>query len=137
MKTSAGSLPAAGRLLQRVIAAEEGLFFPGKVACPVACQWPEGVGSFDGQGLSDGQGLRKMPPFAYEMHEMAYLALAPARAVSDAARTWLEHPCNPLSYTAAGRNLAASAKIFERLTRRFDKPAFDLATTAVDGKIVP
>jgi poly(3-hydroxybutyrate) depolymerase len=78
-----------------------------------------------------------MPPFAYEMHEMAHLAWAPARAVSDAARTWLEHPGNPLSYTAAGRNLAASAKIFERLTRRYDKPAFDLATTAVDGKIVP
>jgi poly(3-hydroxybutyrate) depolymerase len=78
-----------------------------------------------------------MPPFAYEMHEMAYFALAPARAVSDAARTWLEHPGNPLSYTAAGRNLAASAKIFERLTRRYDKPAFDIATTVVDGKIVP
>jgi poly(3-hydroxybutyrate) depolymerase len=55
-----------------------------------------------------------MPPFSYEMHEMAHLAWAPARAVSD---TWLEHPGNPLSYTAAGRNLA---KIFERLTRRFD-----------------
>jgi poly(3-hydroxybutyrate) depolymerase len=78
-----------------------------------------------------------MPPFAYEMHEMAHLSWAPARAVSDVARTWLEHPGNPLSYTAAGRNLAASAKIFERLTRRYDKPAFDLATTAVDGQIVP
>jgi poly-beta-hydroxyalkanoate depolymerase len=42
-----------------------------------------------------------MPPFAYEMHEMAHLAWAPARAVSDVARTWLEHPGNPLSYTAA------------------------------------
>jgi poly(3-hydroxybutyrate) depolymerase len=28
-------------------------------------------------------------------------------------------------------------EIFERLTRRYDKPAFDLATTAIDGKIVP
>src|SRR6202045_498015 len=82
-------------------------------------------------------GVRKMPPFAYEIHEMARLVRAPGRAVSDVARTWLEHPGNPLSYTAAGRNLAASATIFERLTRRYDKPAFDLATTAVDGKIVP
>ena len=78
-----------------------------------------------------------MPPFAYEMREMARLAWAPARAVSDVTRTWLENPMNPLSYTAAGRNLVASAKIFERLTRRYDKPAFDLATTAVGGKIVP
>jgi poly(3-hydroxybutyrate) depolymerase len=71
------------------------------------------------------------------MHEMAHFALAPARAVSDVARTWLERSINPLSLTAAGRNLAASAKIFERLTRRYGKPAFDLATTVVDGKIVP
>jgi len=78
-----------------------------------------------------------MLPFSYELHEMAHFALAPARAVSDVARTWLENPINPLSLTAAGRNLAASAKIFERLTRRYGKPAFDLATTVVDGKIVP
>jgi poly(3-hydroxybutyrate) depolymerase len=78
-----------------------------------------------------------MPPFAYEMHEMTHLALAPARALSDVARTWLESPINPFSYTAAGRNLAASANIFERLTRRYDKPAFGLVTTAVGGKTVP
>lgn len=78
-----------------------------------------------------------MPPFAYEMHEMAHFAFAPARAVSDLARTWLEPPTNLLSFCAAGRSLAASAKCFERLTRRYDKPAFGLATTAVNGKIVP
>ena len=71
------------------------------------------------------------------MHEMAHLALAPARAFSDVARTWLEHPINPLSYTAAGRNLAATANVFERLTRRYDKPVFGLATTTVNGRTVP
>ena len=78
-----------------------------------------------------------MPPFSYEMHEIAHLALAPARAFSDVARTWLEHPINPLSYTAAGRNLAATANVFERLTRRYDKPVFGLATTTVCGRTVP
>jgi poly(3-hydroxybutyrate) depolymerase len=78
-----------------------------------------------------------MPPFSYEIHEMAHLAMAPMRAFSDVARTWLESPINPLSYTAAGRNLVASAKVFERLTRRFDKPEFGLATTMVDGKTIP
>jgi poly(3-hydroxybutyrate) depolymerase len=78
-----------------------------------------------------------MLPFSYEMHEMTHFGMAPARAISDGARTWLENPINPLRYTAAGRNLAASAKIFERLTRRYGKPAFDLATTVVGGKIVP
>jgi poly(3-hydroxybutyrate) depolymerase len=78
-----------------------------------------------------------MPPFSYELHEMAHLAMAPVRAVSDVARTWLESPLNPVSYTAAGRNLAASAKVFERLTRRFDKPEFGFATTTSDGRTVP
>ena len=78
-----------------------------------------------------------MLPFSYETHEMGYFALAPARAVSDVARMWLENPINPLSLIAAGRNLAASAKIFERLTHRYGKPAFDLATTVIDVKIVP
>ena len=78
-----------------------------------------------------------MPPFAYEMHELTHLALAPLRAMSDVARTWLESPMNPVSYTHAGRNLAATAKIFERLTRRYDKPVFGLASASVDGKMVP
>jgi poly(3-hydroxybutyrate) depolymerase len=57
--------------------------------------------------------------------------------VSDVARVWLDNPINPLSHTAAGRKLIASAKIFERLTRRYDKPEFGLVATTIDGKIVP
>lgn len=78
-----------------------------------------------------------MPPFAYEMHELAHMALAPVRALTDVARGWLESPINPVSYTRAGRNLVASAKIFERLTRRYTKPYFDIASATVDGKTVP
>jgi poly(3-hydroxybutyrate) depolymerase len=78
-----------------------------------------------------------MPPFAYEMHELTHIALAPMRAMTDVARTWLESPINPVSYTVAGRNLAASARVFERLTRRYDKPFFGLDTVSVGGTIVP
>jgi poly(3-hydroxybutyrate) depolymerase len=78
-----------------------------------------------------------MPPFAYEMHELTHIALAPVRAMTDVARTWLESPINPVSYTRVGRNLAASAKIFERLTRRYDKPLFGITSASVDGKTVP
>ena len=78
-----------------------------------------------------------MLPFYYEMHEMAHFALAPARAVADVARTWLENPSIRYPLRPLAGNLAATAKIFERLTRRYGKPAFDLATTVVDGKIVP
>ncbi len=78
-----------------------------------------------------------MPPFAYEMHELAHMALAPVRALTDVARGWLESPINPVSYTRAGRNLVASAKIFERLTRRYTKPHFGITSASVDGKTVP
>src|ERR1700730_11895634 len=65
------------------------------------------AGALSSPPATRGKDLKKMPPFAYEMHEMAHLAWAPARAVSDVARTWLGSPINPLSYTAAGRKLVA------------------------------
>ena len=74
--------------------------------------------------------------FSYHMYEFAHMAVAPARAMSDATRLMLRNPLNPLAKTAFGRNLAASAELFERLTRRYGKPTFDLDTTLVAGKEV-
>jgi poly(3-hydroxybutyrate) depolymerase len=81
--------------------------------------------------------MSAMNLYSYQMHEMAYLALAPARAVLDVTRSWFTSPINPLSHTPVGRNVAASAEMFERLTRRYEKPAFGLTATAVDGEVVP
>lgn len=75
-------------------------------------------------------------PYSYQLHEMAYMALAPARAMSDATRFWFKSPLNPLSQTPVGRNMAASAEIFERLTRRYGKPIFGLDSTLIDGETV-
>lgn len=78
-----------------------------------------------------------MNTYSYQLHEMAYLALAPARAASDIARVWFKNPINPLAHTQVGRNVAASAELFERLTRRYGKPIFGLTSTTVEGKTVP
>jgi poly(3-hydroxybutyrate) depolymerase len=78
-----------------------------------------------------------MSLYAYQFHEMAYLALAPARAMSDVTRSWFKNPINPLAHTPVGRNLAASAELFERLTRRYGKPIFGLNETLVDNETVP
>ncbi len=78
-----------------------------------------------------------MNAYSYQLHEMTYLALAPARAFSDIARLWFNNPINPLAHTQVGRNVAASAELFERLTRRYGKPNFGLTSTIVDGKKVP
>lgn len=78
-----------------------------------------------------------MNRLSYQLYEMAHLSFAPARFVSDATRLLLKNPLNPLAHTYVGRNIAASAELFERLTRRYGKPAFGLTTTVIDGKTVP
>ncbi len=78
-----------------------------------------------------------MPPFTYELHEISHFALAPARAMSDIAQVWLKSPANLLSYTHVGKNIVATVELFERLTRRYGKPAFGLSSTLIAGKRVP
>jgi poly(3-hydroxybutyrate) depolymerase len=68
---------------------------------------------------------------------MLHLAFTPARALSDATVHACKNPFNPLSHTALGRGLAASAELFERMTRRYGKPAFGLDTTIIDGREIP
>jgi poly(3-hydroxybutyrate) depolymerase len=70
------------------------------------------------------------------MYEAAHMMMGPARAVSDATRLLFKNPANPLTYTPFGRAMAASAELFERTTRRYGKPAFDLPTTLVGGQRV-
>jgi poly(3-hydroxybutyrate) depolymerase len=70
------------------------------------------------------------------MYEMAHLALGPARALSDAARLIYKNPMNPLTHTLLGRNIAASAELFERLTRRYGKPTFGLDYTSIGDRRV-
>ena len=77
-----------------------------------------------------------MNPLSYQMHELGYLAVAPARAASDVARFWARNPLNPLARTPLGRTVAASADMFERITRRYGKPRFGLEHTTIDGRNV-
>lgn len=85
--------------------------------------------------IASADGLVRMNRFSYHIYEMAHLALAPARAWSDVTRAMFRNPVNPWTHTHAGRNLAASAELFERLTRRYGKPAFGLDQTTVDGVV--
>jgi poly(3-hydroxybutyrate) depolymerase len=71
--------------------------------------------------------------FSYQMYEMALAALGPARAFSNASRLVFANPFNPLTNTPFGKNIAAGAELFERMTRRYGKPAFGLQRTNVEG----
>ncbi|HEY8564320.1 MAG TPA: polyhydroxyalkanoate depolymerase [Beijerinckiaceae bacterium] len=73
---------------------------------------------------------------AYLWYEAAHAMLTPARAASDATRLLFANPANPLHYTAYGRTVSAACEMFERTTRRYAKPSFNLPTTLVGGERV-
>lgn len=73
---------------------------------------------------------------AYFWYDAAHMMLAPARAASDMTKLMLSNPANPLSYTPVARSMSAACEMFERSTRRYEKPAFGLDTTLIEGERV-
>jgi poly(3-hydroxybutyrate) depolymerase len=67
------------------------------------------------------------------MYEWTHAALAPARATADLTKLTFTNPLNPLAATPFGKQIAAGAEVFERMTRRYGKPAFGLEDTLVGG----
>jgi poly(3-hydroxybutyrate) depolymerase len=72
----------------------------------------------------------------YHWYELGHAAVWPARAAAQAGRVLFNNPFNPLSHTRFGRHADAACEIFERTTRRYDKPPFRIASTVVDGRQV-
>ncbi len=75
-----------------------------------------------------------MPLSFYQFYELNHAAMAPWRAVADAARLTFQNPLNPFADTPFGRSIAAAAELFERTTRRYGKPDFGLKETEIDGR---
>ncbi len=73
----------------------------------------------------------------YQWFEIGHAAVGPARVAADSYRLMLTNPLNPLTHTSVGRHTAAALEVFERTTRRYDKPSFGLPTTTIDGETVP
>ena len=71
--------------------------------------------------------------FAYHAYEAVHMMVSPVRGVSDAMHLAFKNPANPLTYTPFGRTVAASCELFERVTRRYGKPAFGLDETTING----
>jgi poly(3-hydroxybutyrate) depolymerase len=72
----------------------------------------------------------------YHLYELNQAALHPARATAEAYRLLLRNPLNWASHTALGRGAAAALELFERSTRRYRKPAWEIDTVEVDGHAV-
>src|SRR3954454_20268890 len=73
----------------------------------------------------------------YLLYDISHAALRPWRAITEAAKLCFGHPFNPVARTTFGRSLTAACELFERTTRRYDKPTFDLSPIVLDGEPVP
>lgn len=60
----------------------------------------------------------------YSLHDARHQVFEPMRLWAGLMRSTFENPFNPVSYTAWGRGLAASADILEGLLRKRPKPAW-------------
>jgi len=72
----------------------------------------------------------------YNLYEMNHAALVPWRAAADMGLNFWQNPVNPWSSTSTARAVSASLELFERATRRFAKPSFELKETNVGGVTV-
>jgi poly(3-hydroxybutyrate) depolymerase len=72
----------------------------------------------------------------YEFFEWNRALLSPLRVLADSTQLLFRNPLNPLSHTLIGRTMAATAELFERTTRHYQKPEFGLNKTKVDGESV-
>src|SRR5580704_16926542 len=95
------------------------------------------IGEFGGApAVPDSNGIILSGPL-YWFYEMSHAALNPSRAMADATRLFFKNPVNPLSFTTYGKSIAAACELFERSTRRYDRPEWRIESTLVGGQRVP
>jgi poly(3-hydroxybutyrate) depolymerase len=73
----------------------------------------------------------------YWLYELGHAALDPSRAFADATRLFFRNPANPLSHTTYGKSVAAAMEVFERTTRRYGKPEWQIDSTTIGAERVP
>ncbi|MGH1419291.1 MAG: polyhydroxyalkanoate depolymerase [Hyphomicrobiaceae bacterium] len=73
----------------------------------------------------------------YHAYEFAHTLISPMRFAVKGMRLSLQSPLNPFGMTPWGRSMAAGCKVFERMTKRYDKPEFGLDNTVINGVQVP
>ncbi len=76
-------------------------------------------------------------PLLYSLFEAQHAALAPMRLMAELSRGWFGHPFSPFSMTPLAKEITAGSDLFLRVTNRYEKPAWDLDTTTVEGRTVP
>jgi poly(3-hydroxybutyrate) depolymerase len=95
------------------------------------------IGEFGGVPKTPGEGGLLMSAPLYWFYEMSHVALNPSRAMAEATKLLFQNPLNPLTPTTFGKSIAAACEVFERSTRRYGRPEWDIRDTLVGGERVP
>jgi poly(3-hydroxybutyrate) depolymerase len=95
------------------------------------------IGEFDGAATLAGETGPLFVSPIYWLYEMGLAALNPSRAFADATRLLFKNPANPLAHTTYGKTVAAAAELFERSTRRYRRPEWNIHHATVGGERVP
>ena len=69
----------------------------------------------------------------YSLYELGHLSVAPLRIAAMMQSSVLRSPLNPVADTEIARTAAAASDLFETVTRRYRKPAWNLPHTVVQG----
>ncbi|CAB3676484.1 polyhydroxyalkanoate depolymerase [Achromobacter pestifer] len=72
----------------------------------------------------------------YQLHEMQRAFLTPFAAFTDAGSQLFSSPYSPLAYTPISRQMAAGYELMTRIGKEYQKPAWNLPTTDINGKSV-
>ncbi|MEM5515959.1 polyhydroxyalkanoate depolymerase [Henriciella sp. AS95] len=70
----------------------------------------------------------------YSLVEMNRAAMAPLRLHAKATNSIWSSPVNPLRETQFAKSVSAASKVFERATRFYGKPEWQIASTEIKGK---
>src|SRR5262249_60083767 len=73
----------------------------------------------------------------YQLHELQRRFLNPLSVWAQATSELFSSPYSPLAYTPFSRRLAAGYELLHRIGKNYEKPAFNIDHTTVDGTDVP
>lgn len=72
----------------------------------------------------------------YHTYELAHAMISPFRTMARTSRKSLESSFNPLAKHPLTKMMTASLQLFERATRRYGKPEFDISGIHIDAEEV-
>ena len=72
----------------------------------------------------------------YQLHEMQRSFLTPLMQWADASSKLFSNPVSPFAHTPFSQRIAAGYELMYRLGKDYEKPAFDITSTVINGENV-